>query len=181
MGRVINRRSCLTLGLLGALAALDQGCAINVATPQIQVQNMEFTGVTNGGVAFRVTFVAYNSNTFSLNLRDLNAHLILEGNDAGSSVTVLGADLQPGRWVPVQADVTVPWQGMPQYLLAAAGNPNVNYTLEGQVTVEHYLSIRASFTTSGTVPRQVFLAGAANSVNSVINSVLPGFGGIQVQ
>jgi len=172
------RRRCLALGLAAALAA---GCTISVEQPQIQVQTMEFTGVGNQGLTFRVTFIAYNSNTFNLRLRDLNARLILEGNDAGSSVTVLGAELPTGRWVPVTADVSVPWSGAPQYLLAAAANPTVNYTLDGHVTVEHYLSIRAPFQTSGTMPRSVLLGGATNTVNSMINSVLPGFGGVQVQ
>ena len=97
------------------------------------------------------------------------------------SLIVLGAELPTGRWVPVQADVVVPWAGAPQYLLAAASNPNVSYTLDGNVTVEHYLSIRAPFQTGGTVPRSFFLGGATNTVNSVINSVMPGFGGVQLQ
>ena len=105
------RRRCLALGLAAALAA---GCTISVEQPQIQVQSMEFTGVGGQGLTFRVTFIAYNSNTFTLRLRDLNARLILEGNDAGSSVTVLGAELPTGRWVPVTADVSVPWSGAPQ-------------------------------------------------------------------
>lgn len=176
--RAFDRRTCLALGLLGALAG---GCTISVEQPQIQVQNMEFTGINNQGLGFRVTFIAYNSNSFTLRLRDLNAHLLLEGNDAGSSVTVLGAELPTGRWVPIAANVVVPWAGAPQYLMTAAANPNVNYTLDGHVTVEHYLSIRAPFQTSGTVPRSFFLGGAATTINSMINSVLPGFGGVQVQ
>ncbi len=79
------------------------------------------------------------------------------------------------------ANVSVPWNGAPAYLLSAAGSPMVNYTLRGQVTVEHYLSVRASFETQGQAPRQFFMQGAMNSVNSVINSVLPGFGGVQMQ
>lgn len=176
--RPFDRRRCLALGLLAAVAG---GCTIHVEQPRIQVQNMEFTGIGQQGLSFRVTFVAYNANTFTLRLRDLNARLVLEGHDAGTAVTVLGAELPTGRWVPVQADVVVPWSGAPQYLLAAAGNPNVSYTLDGNVTVEHYLSIRAPFQTGGTVPRAFFLGGASNTINSMINSVMPGFGGVQLQ
>ena len=129
----------------------------------------------------RVTFAAYNTNTFTLQLRDLQARLLLDGNDVGSSVTVLGAELPTGRWVPLTADVVVPWSGAPQYLLAAAANPTVAYTLDGHVTVDHYLSLRVPFQTSGTVPRSFFLSGATGTINSMINSVLPGFGGVQVQ
>lgn len=178
MTRAFDRRRCLALGLVAALVG---GCTITAEQPQIQVQRFDFTGIDGRGLAFRVTFVAFNTNTFTLHLRDLNARLSLDGNDAGSAVTVLGAELPTGRWVPLTADVVVPWSGAPQYLLAAAANPTVHYTLDGHVTVDHYISIRAPFQTSGEVPRSFFLNGAAGTVNSMINSVLPGFGGVQVQ
>lgn len=171
-------RCCFVVGFSVALAT---ACSITVEQPRIQVQGMEFTGISNQGLSFRVSLIAYNSNSFTLRLRDLNARLLLEGNDAGSAVTVLGAELPTGRWVPVSANVVVPWAGVPQYLLTAVANPNVNYTLDGNVTVDHYLSVRAPFQTSGTVPRAFFLGGAANTINSMVNSVFPGVGGIQVQ
>ncbi len=177
MARVTKRRAFLAMALLGALAG---GC-IHVEAPQLQAQSMEFTGIDGNGLAFRVVFNAYNPNSYELNIRELNAQLTLDNNDAGSSVTAVGTVLPPQRWVPVTANVIVPWNGAPAYLMAAAGSPTVNYTLHGQVVVEHYLSLRASFTTSGSVPREFFLRGALGSVNSVINSVLPGFGGVQVQ
>lgn len=167
--------------MVGLMGAVGLGCTVHVESPRLQVQSMEFTGIDGSGLTFRVVIQAYNANTFTLDLRDLNAHLVLEGNDAGSSVTAVSAQLPPGRWVPVTANVTVPWGGVPQYIAAAAGSPMVNYTLEGHVTVQHYLSVRAPFSTNGTVPREFFLRGATNTINSVINSVLPGFGGVQVQ
>jgi LEA14-like dessication related protein len=166
---------------MAVLGALGSACTISVEAPQLQAQSLEFTGIDGNGLTFRVVFNAYNPNMFDLNVSSLNAHLLLEGNDAGSSVTSVGAALPARRWVPVTANVTVPWSGAPAYLLTAASSPVVNYTLEGQVTVEHYLSVRASFSTSGSAPREFFLRGAMGSVNSVINSVLPGFGGVQVQ
>jgi LEA14-like dessication related protein len=139
---------------------------------------MEFTGASAQGVTFRVTISAYNPNTFDLNLRDLNARLILDGNDVGSAVTVMGVSLPARNSIPVTTNVTIPWNGIPNTLMAAAMNPTVSYTLEGQVTVDHYLSIRASFATQGTVPRSIFLQGAMGSMGGMINSVLPGLGGM---
>lgn len=178
MARVTKRRAFLVMAVLGAFGS---GCVISAEAPQLQAQSLEFTGIDGNGLAFRVVFNAYNPNAFDLNISSLNAHLYLEGNDAGSSVTAVGAALPARRWVPVTANVSVPWNGAPAYLMAAAGSPVVNYTLRGQVTVEHYLSIRASFETQGQAPREFFMRGAMNSVNSVINSVLPGFGGVQMQ
>jgi LEA14-like dessication related protein len=177
MARVTKRRAFLAVALLGALAG---GC-IRVEAPQLQAQSMEFTGIDGNGLAFRVVFNAYNPNGYELNIRELSAQLTLDNNAAGSSVTALGVVLPPQRWVPVTASVVVPWNGAPAYLMAAAGSPTVSYTLQGTVVVEHYLSLRASFATRGTVAREFFLRGAAGSVNSMINSVLPGFGGVQVQ
>lgn len=178
MTSVINRRWALAAVLLGCASAA--GC-ISVETPQIQVQSLNFTGIDGQGLQFHVVFNTYNPNGYNLNLQNLNARLILDGNDVGSSVTVVSAALPPQRWVPVSANVTVPWSGAPAWMLAAAGQPMVNYTIEGSVTVEHYLSIRASFTQSGQMPREFFMRGATNTVNQMINSVLPGFGGLQTQ
>ncbi len=180
MGRGNDRRKWLIAGALALAAGAGAGCSINVEAPQLQAQSMEFTGIDGNGLAFRVVFVAYNSNSFTLNLRNLEARLAIEGHDAGSSVTVLAADIPPGRWVPVTANVTMPWSGAPQHLLTLT-HPTVNYTLDGQVTVDHYISVRARFQTGGQMPREFFLRGATQTVNSMINSVLPGFGGVQVQ
>lgn len=170
----MNRRTFLSA--LTAIGAAATGCTIHVESPQLQAQSMEFTGIDGNGLAFRVVMNAYNPNGFDLTIRELNAHLLLDGNDAGSSVTAVGAALPAQRWVPVTCNVVVPWRGAPGYLMSAMGSPTVNYTLEGQVTVEHYLSVRASFSTTGSAPREFFLRGAMNSVGGMINSVLPGFG-----
>lgn len=165
---------------LGVIAVAALGCTIHVETPRITPQNLEFTGFDNQGLSFRVQLSVYNANSFELNLRDLNSHLYLQGNDVGSSVATISATLPPYRETPVTAQVTVPWSGAPAYLLTGVANPSVEYRLIGQVTVQHYLSVRADFDTSGQVPREFFLRGAQNSINSVINSVLPGFGGVQM-
>lgn len=177
MKPLLPRRTAL-LALL-ALGAASAGCTINVQTPHIRPRDLQFTGASPQGLTFRVLFDTYNSNTFTLDLRDLRAHLWLDGQDVGSGVNVVRAQIPPGRWTPVTADVTVPWNGAPAFLMAG-GSPMVNYTIEGEVTVEHYLSIRAPFTSRGTVPREFFMRGAVGTINSVVNQVLPGVG-VQIQ
>lgn len=174
----LSRRA--VLAMVFALGAASVGCTLDVRTPNVRPRDLQFTGVSPQGLTFRVVFDTYNSNSFTLDLRDLRAHLWLDGQDIGAGVNAVRAQLPPGRWVPVNAEVTVPWNGAPGALLGAGGAPMVNYTIRGEVTVEHYLSIRAPFETSGTVPRQFFMRGAANTLNNVVNQVLPGVG-IQVQ
>ncbi|MBL8603866.1 MAG: LEA type 2 family protein [Myxococcales bacterium] len=169
-----SRRSLLLLPLVLGLASM--GCTIHVETPRLTARDMHFVGFDNNGVVFDVSFMAYNNNGFDLDLRDMNANLWIEGNHVGSSVTTLAAHLPVRREVPVQARVTVPWQGAPAYLMAGLGQPVVNYQLRGEVTVQHYLSVRASFETAGQVPREFFLRGAQNGLNNVLQSVLPGMG-----
>lgn len=175
----LTRRNLL-LALAGASAASAAGCTITAEIPQIQVRDLRFTGIDGNGLTFQVDFIAFNTNNFALDLHDLRAHLLLEGNDVGAGVSTLAAQIPTGRWTPVTAAMTVPWGGAPAFLSVAGGAPMVNYTLRGEVTVHHYVSIRAPFESSGTVPRDFFLRGATNTINSVINSVLPGFGGVQV-
>lgn len=175
----LTRRNLL-LALAGASALSASGCTLTAEIPQIQVQNLRFTGADGSGLTFQVDFVAFNTNTFPLDLENMRAHLFLEGNDVGAGVSALTAQLPTGRWTPVSATMTVPWGGAPSFLAAAAGAPMVNYTLRGDVTVHRYISVRAPFETSGTVPREFLLRGATGAINNVINSVLPGFGGVQV-
>ena len=171
-----RRHLLLALGLAGLSSV---GCTVTAEIPQIQARELRFTGIDGAGLTFQVDFIAYNTNTFTLNLHDLRAHMIIEGNDIGAGVSAVAAQIPPGRWTPVSATMTIPWGGVPASLLVASGAPQLNYTLRGEVTVEHYLSIRAPFETHGTVARDFFMRGATNTINNVINSVLPGFGNVQ--
>lgn len=167
------------LAATAALALTSAGCTIHVEQPRITPRDMQFTGIDASGLVFTVTFNAYNPNTFELTLRDLDAHLYLQGNDVGSTVNSLGATLPAMREVGVTARVTMPWNGAPAWLLTAAASPMVEYTLRGEVTVENYLSIRTNFEHAGTVPRSFFMQGAAGTVNGLLNSF--GLPGVQVQ
>lgn len=167
------------LAATAAVAISSAGCTIHVEQPRITPRDMQFTGIDGSGLVFQVTFNAYNPNTFELVLRDLDAHLWLQGNDVGSTVSALGATLPAMQEVPVTARVTMPWNGAPAWLLTAAASPMVEYTLRGQVTVERFISVRANFETAGTVPRSFFMQGAAGTVNNLLNSF--GLPGVQVQ
>lgn len=173
-----TRRQLLVAAVgLASLSAV--GCTVTAEIPQIQARELRFTSADASGLTFQVDFVAFNTNSFTLDLHDLRARMLIEGNDVGAGVTAVAAQIPPGRWTPVSATMTIPWGGVPASLLVASGSPQLNYTLQGEVTVDHYVTIRAPFETRGTVPRDFFLRGAASTLNSVINSVLPGFGNIQ--
>lgn len=172
-------RRHLLLAAAGLAALSSVGCTITAEVPQIQARELRFTGVDPAGLTFQVDFIAYNTNTFTLDLHDLRASMIIEGNDLGSTVSAVSAQIPPGRWTPVTATMTLPWNGVPASLLVASGAPQLNYTLRGEVTVDHYVSIRAPFETHGTVARDFFMRGATATINNVINSVIPGFGNVQ--
>lgn len=164
-----------------AFAAVMLGCTIHVEQPRMTPRAMDFRSIDAQGMWFHVQFAAYNGNTFELTMRELNSHLFLEGNDVGSSVTNVGnVTLPPMREVPMEVDIHLPWNGVPAALMAMQ-QPMVNYTLQGDVTVEHYLSVHTDFTYQGTVPREFFMRGATGAINNAINSVLPGMGGVQFQ
>lgn len=169
----------LRAGLVASLFAL--GCSVNVETPQLTPERMEWQGVDPGGVTMRVHFNAYNPNSFELPLRDLNAHLYLNDQDTGTAVTNLNIALPPRRWVPVTADVRVPWQGVPGMLLTAVTQPVIPYRLEGEVTAERYITVRASFVQQGTVEREFFTRSAGGVLGGAVNAVAPFLQGVQVQ
>lgn len=169
----------LVYAATAALAISSAGCTIHVEQPRITPRDMQFTGIDGSGLVFQVNLNVYNPNTFSLDLRELNAHLWLQGNDVGSTVTSIGGSLPAMQEVPISTRVTMPWSGTPAWLLTAAASPMVEYTLRGEVTVEHVISVRTSFETAGTVPRSFFMQGAAGTVNGILNSF--GIPGVVVQ
>lgn len=174
----LSRRHLLLVAAgLAALAA--PGCTVTAEIPQIQARDLRFMSADPSGLTFQVDFIAFNTNTFTLDLHDLRARMFIEGQDIGAGVSAVAAQIPPGRWTPVSATMTIPWGGVPASLLVASGAPQLNYTLQGEVTVDHYVSIRAPFQTQGTVARDFFMRGATGAINNVINSVLPGFGNIQ--
>ena len=174
----LSRRH-FVLAAAGLAALSAAGCTVTAEIPQIQARDLRFMSADPSGLTFQVEFIAYNTNTFTLDLENLRAHMLIEGNDVGAGVSAVSAQIPPGRWTPVSATMTIPWGGVPTSLLVAGGAPQLNYTLRGEVTVHHYVSIRAPFETHGTVPRDFFMRGATSTINNVINSVLPGFGNIQ--
>lgn len=172
-------RRHLLLAAAGLAALAPVGCTVTAEVPQIQARDVRFTGVDPAGLTFQVDFIAYNTNTFTLDLENLRARMLIEGNDVGAGVSAVSAQIPPGRWTPVSATMTIPWSGVPASLLVASGAPQLRYTLRGEVTVHRFISVRAPFETQGTVARDFFMRGAAHTINSVINSVLPGFGNVQ--
>jgi hypothetical protein len=174
----LSRRHLL-LAAAGLAALSAAGCTVTAEIPQIQARELRFMSADPGGLTFQVDFIAFNTNTFTLDLENLQARMTIEGNDLGAGLAAVSAQIPPGRWTPVTATMTIPWGGVPASLLVAGGAPTLHYTLQGEVTVHHYVSIRAPFTTQGTVQRDFFMRGAASTINNVINSVLPGFGNVQ--
>ena len=161
---------------LSAFAALLLGCSMHVETPRLTIQSAQLVGAGTGGVTFRTTFAAYNPNDFELPLRDLQATLTLAGTEAGTSVTILSATLPPLREVPVQTDITIPLSSLPATAIAAFTQPEIEYTLDGSVTVHHYLTVRASFRLNGRMPSTFLRQTATQSINSVLGAF-----GVQVQ
>src|SRR5207253_658173 len=82
----LSRRHLL-LVVAGLAAASSAGCTITAEIPQIQARDLRFTGIDPAGLTFQVDFIAYNTNSFTLDLHDLRARMIIEGNDIGAGVS----------------------------------------------------------------------------------------------
>jgi LEA14-like dessication related protein len=160
---------------LAALALTLLGCDLNVERPRLVPREVQWQGVNPQGVVMRIVLAAYNPNSFDLPLHDLNATLALNGQGTGSSVTNLNVTLPARREVGVTVDVTMPLEGGLTALGVLMGGPQVQYHLEGTVTVEHYISVNTHFTQDGVMPRDVLTRSVAPQINSVINYLAPMF------
>jgi LEA14-like dessication related protein len=171
-------RTAVRLGALVAFAALVVGCSLGVERPRLTVRQIEWRSVDPAGVTMRVTFAAYNANTFELPLHDMNATLTLSGSSSASSVTNLNTVLQPLQETLVTADVMMPWRDTPSAAMALLSQPVTQWRLEGTVTVERFISVNARFTQEGTITREQLvgamapsLRGATDMMGTVLQSV----------
>lgn len=164
----MRTKLCLTL-----LALTLLGCDLNVERPRLVPREVQWQGMSPQGLVMRIQLAAYNPNSFELPLHDLNATLSLNGQGTGSSVTNLNVTLPPRREVGVTVDVTMPFEGGLTALAAIAAGPQVQYHLEGTVTVEHYLSVNTHFSQDGMMPREVLTRSIAPQINSVMDYLAP--------
>jgi LEA14-like dessication related protein len=158
---------------LAALALTLLGCDLNVERPRLVPREVVWQGMSPQGLVMRITLAAYNPNNFELPLHDLNATLALNGQGTGSTVTNMNVTLPPRREVGVTVDVTMPLEGGLTALAAVAAGPQIQYHLEGTVTVEHYFSVNAHFAQDGVMPRDVLTRSIAPQINSVLNYLAP--------
>jgi len=159
------------------LAALGAGCNLHVERPVLRPRAIAWQSVDASGLRFRVTIAAYNPNTFELPLRDLRARVTLDGIDAGSSVSNLAARLPPRREIDITADLAIPWGGLPATALTLITRQSLRYRLDGEVTVDHYLTVRTRFTQEGTMDRSIVLGPALNTVRGFVQGLFGSSGG----
>ena len=147
-----------------SLALASSGCTLHVEHPRIHVTDVAVTGARIDGLVVHVGLAAYNPNAFELPMRDLDAMITIGADRAPAHIDHLDTVLPPQREIPVAVDVLVPWRTIPHALASARSDSALAYHLEGNVTVHHYIDVRAHFARDGSIPREQLESYASRSV-----------------
>ena len=133
----------LILGLLlvsGACAALRH--ALSFQEPQIELQEINITGLSLTGGTLDLVFDVYNSNDYRLRSTRLEVSLDLEGRHFGDALIDRPLDLSPTNHSRVIVPVRFEWAGVGAGMRALLDRREIRYTLGGAVLLDTPLGER---------------------------------------
>jgi LEA14-like dessication related protein len=153
------RRAAALAALLGVGAA----CAtirsvINFQEPQIQLQEINVTGLSLTGGTLDLVLDVYNPNAFRLRSTRLEVSLDLEERDFGEALIDKPLDLSPQNHSRVLVPVRFTWAGVGAGMRALLGRQSIRYTLGGAALLDTPVGERrVGLTGSGEVPLKKLL------------------------
>ena len=141
--------------ILGMAAA---GCAslrtaLNFQEPQIELQEINVTGLGLTGGTLDLLFDVYNPNQYRLRSTKLEVDLELAGTYFGNALIDKPLDLSPENHSRVVMPVRFSWSGVGAGARALLGNQQLPYRVTGAVLLETPIGARrVQLSSKGNVP-----------------------------
>ncbi len=147
------------------LASLVFACSRPVA-PTIAAERATVTSLDATGIGLDVELAATNPNPADLSVRELTAHLVLDGNREIGTVTVPDTiTLAAGKTTPVSVRVSLPWTDLGALAPLALSGTDVPYAIDGTLSLTGALqSVGIPFRLAGTIPREQIVRAAIPSI-----------------
>jgi len=149
------RLGLTTLVTLTACATLSK---LTFHEPELQLQEINVTGVGLTGGTFELVFDVYNPNDYRIRSTRLEVGVDLEGTHFGDALLERPLDLSPTNHSRVAVPVRFEWSGVGAGAKALLTRRAVAYGLTGAVLLETPLGDqRVTLHGSGNVPLKPFM------------------------
>jgi LEA14-like dessication related protein len=146
----------VAVALLTACATLRQ--ALNFQEPQIQLQEINVTGMGLTGGTLDLIFDVYNPNDYRLRSTRLEVGLDLEGTHFGDALIDKPLDLSPTNHSRVVMPVRFEWAGVGAAARGILTGQALRYGITGAVLLDTPLGDkRVQLRSSGNVPLKKLL------------------------
>ena len=149
------RLKLTTLLALSACATLSK---LSFREPELELQEINVTGVGLTGGTFELVFDVYNPNEYRIRSTRLEVGVDLEGTHFGDALLERPLDLSPTNHSRVAVPVRFEWSGVGAGAKALLTRRAVAYGLTGAVLLETPLGDqRVTLHGSGNVPLKSFI------------------------
>jgi LEA14-like dessication related protein len=148
---------------LTTAALLLAGCAtirsaLNFQEPQMELKEINITGMGLTGGTLDLVFDVYNPNEYRLRSTRLEVGLDLEGTHFGDALIDRPLDLSPTNYSQVVMPVRFEWAGVGAAARGLLTRQSLRYGVTGAVLLETPLGDkRVLLSGSGTVPLKTLL------------------------
>jgi len=151
MRRFFPVQLCVAVVLVASCATLRN--ALNFQEPQIQLQEINITGMGLTGGTLDLVFDVYNPNDYRLRSTRLEVALDLEGKHFGDALIDRPLDLSPTNHSRVVMPVRFEWAGVGAAARGLLTHQSLKYGVTGAVLLDTPLGEkRVQLRGSGDVP-----------------------------
>ena len=146
--------------------------------PQLTPKEVAVTSVDISGFDMRVKMDAFNPNGFDITVRNIVAHVILNGTqDLGTVTASQSITLPANAHTPIDVPMNVKWKGLGGLASLAQARGPVPYTVDGTATVGgESLNVDLPFKLEGKITPEQVQQAAAKSLQGIPG--LQGFPGL---
>ena len=157
----------MRLAPLLAVASLASvlGCG-KPEPPVLTTRDATVTRVDVNGINVVVRMSAYNPNRIGLDVQNVTAQLLLDGQyDLGTATIQNPVTLAPRAHTPIEVPIAMRWSNVGLVGLAAATAPTFPFVAQGTVRIGGpKIAIELPFRAEGTISRQQVLDAAARAI-----------------
>ena len=155
--------------MIVALASVGLCGCTKPKNPQLTPKEVTVTSVDITGFDMRVKMEAFNPNGFDITVRNIVAHVILNGTqDLGTVTASQPITLPANARTPIDVPMNVKWKGLGGLASLAQARAPVPYTVDGTATVGgESLNIDLPFKLEGKITPEQVQQAAAKSLQGI--------------
>lgn len=155
---MIKTASVVTLLTITVSACATLRHALTFENPQVELQEINVTGLGMTGGTLDLVFDVYNPNDYRLRSTRLEVDLELAGTDFGKALIDKPLDLSPVNHSRVTMPVRFTWSGVGAAARSLLESQKLPYGLTGSVLLETPIGEKSvALKSNGTVPLRKML------------------------